>query len=44
MHDARGASGHGVTFSLGGDAVDQAETPYGGPSEGVGVIAAAVVL
>jgi len=44
MHDARAASGHGVTFSLGGDVVDLAETPYGGPSEGVGVIAAAVVL
>src|SRR5262249_23240366 len=44
MHDARAASGHGVTFSLGGDVVDLAETPYGGPSDGVGVIAAAVVL
>jgi uncharacterized membrane protein YdfJ with MMPL/SSD domain len=44
MHDAREASGHGVTFSLGGDVVDLAETPYGGPSDGVGVIAAAVVL
>src|SRR5262245_37555490 len=44
MHDARAASGHGVTFSLGGDVVDLAESPYGGPSEGVGVIAAAVVL
>jgi putative drug exporter of the RND superfamily len=44
MHDARAASGHGVTFSLGGDAVDLAETPYGGASEGAGVIAAAVVL
>jgi len=44
MNDARAASGHGVTFSLGGDVVDLAETPYGGPSDGVGVIAAAVVL
>ncbi|HTT50046.1 MAG TPA: MMPL family transporter [Streptosporangiaceae bacterium] len=44
MHDARAASGHGVTFALGGDAVDQAETPYGGPTEGVGVLAAAIVL
>jgi uncharacterized membrane protein YdfJ with MMPL/SSD domain len=44
MNDARAASGHGVTFSLGGDVVDLAETPYGGPSEGVGVLAAAVVL
>ncbi len=44
MHDAAAASGHGVTFSLGGDVVDQAETPYGGASNGVGVGAAAVVL
>src|SRR5690348_4077662 len=44
MNDARAASGHGVTFSLGGDVVDQAETPYGGPSDGVGILAAAVVL
>ena len=44
MHEARAASGHGVTFALGGDVVDQAETPYGGPTEGVGVLAAAIVL
>jgi uncharacterized membrane protein YdfJ with MMPL/SSD domain len=44
MRDARAASGHGTTFSLGGDVVDQAETPYGGSSEGIGVGAAAVVL
>jgi RND superfamily putative drug exporter len=44
MNDARAASGHGVTFSLGGDVVDQQETPYGGPTDGVGVIAAAVIL
>ena len=44
MNDARAASGHGVNFYLGGDLVDQAETPYGGPSEGVGVAAAAIVL
>jgi uncharacterized membrane protein YdfJ with MMPL/SSD domain len=44
MSDARAASGHGVTFSLGGDLVDQAETPYGGPTEGIGVTAAAIVL
>ena len=43
-HDAAAASGHGVTFSLGGDVVDRAETPYGGASNGVGVGAAAVVL
>ena len=34
----------GSTFALGGDVVDQAETPYGGPTEGVGVLAAAIVL
>ena len=46
MHDAAAASGHGsgLVFSLGGDVVDQAETPYGGASNGVGVGAAAVVL
>ena len=44
MQDARAASGHGVTFSLGGDVVDLAETPYGGPTEGIGVVAAAIVL
>jgi uncharacterized membrane protein YdfJ with MMPL/SSD domain len=44
MHDAKAASGHGLTFSLGGDVVDLAETPYGGPSDGIGAGAAAVVL
>src|SRR6516165_1095469 len=44
MRDATAASGHGVTFSLGGDVVDLAETPYGGASNGVGVGAAAIVL
>jgi uncharacterized membrane protein YdfJ with MMPL/SSD domain len=44
MHDARAASGAGLTFSLGGDVVDLAETPYGGPSDGAGIVAAAVVL
>ena len=44
MHDATIASGDGVTFSLGGDVVDLAETPYGGASNGIGVGAAAVVL
>jgi uncharacterized membrane protein YdfJ with MMPL/SSD domain len=44
MNDARAASGHGVTFSLGGDVVDQAETPYGGSSDGIGIAAAAIVL
>jgi len=44
MHDATAASGHGMTFSLGGDVVDLAETPYGGPTEGIGLAAAAIVL
>jgi RND superfamily putative drug exporter len=44
MNDARAASGPGVTFSLGGDVVDQAETPYGGSSDGIGIAAAAIVL
>ena len=44
MHDATAASGDGVTFSLGGDVVDLAETPYGGASNGIGVGAAAIVL
>jgi uncharacterized membrane protein YdfJ with MMPL/SSD domain len=44
IHDATAASGHGVTFSLGGDVVDLAETPYGGASNGIGVGAAAIVL
>jgi putative drug exporter of the RND superfamily len=44
MNDARAASGNGVTFSLGGDVVDLAETPYGGASNGIGVGAAMVVL
>jgi uncharacterized membrane protein YdfJ with MMPL/SSD domain len=44
MRDATSASGHGITFRLGGDVVDLAETPYGGPSDGIGIAAAAVVL
>jgi uncharacterized membrane protein YdfJ with MMPL/SSD domain len=44
MNDATKASGHGVTFSLGGDVVDTAETPYGGADNGIGVGAAMVVL
>src|SRR6185437_13009499 len=44
MNDATRASGDGVTFSLGGDVVDLAETPYGGPDNGIGIGAAMVVL
>ena len=39
-----GASRNGAAFSLGGDVVDMAETPYGGASNGIGVGAAAIVL
>jgi RND superfamily putative drug exporter len=38
------ASGDGVTFTLGGDAVLSVEQPPGGPSEGVGVLAAVIVI
>jgi uncharacterized membrane protein YdfJ with MMPL/SSD domain len=44
INDARAASGHGVTFNLGGDLVDAAETPAGGSTELIGFGAAAVVL
>jgi uncharacterized membrane protein YdfJ with MMPL/SSD domain len=44
IHDATAASGRGLTFSLGGDVVDLAETPYGGPTDGIGTGAAAIVL
>ena len=44
MKDATSMSGHGVHFYLGGDVVNLAETPYGGPTQGVGVLAAAIVL
>jgi RND superfamily putative drug exporter len=44
MNDARAASGHGLALSLGGDVVDLAETPFGGPTEGIGTAAAAIVL
>ncbi len=44
MHDATAASGHGLAVSLGGDVVDLAGTPYGGPSDGFGTTAAALVL
>ena len=44
MNDATSASGHGVTFSLGGDIVDTIEAPSGGSSDGFGVGAAMLVL
>ena len=40
----RDASGDGVTLALGGPAVSAAETPGGGSSEGIGLLAAVVVL
>ncbi|MFB9236903.1 MMPL family transporter [Plantactinospora siamensis] len=40
----RAASGDGVTFALDGAAVDAVETPGGGAADGVGLLAAAVVL
>ncbi|HEY1619813.1 MAG TPA: MMPL family transporter [Streptosporangiaceae bacterium] len=44
MNDATASSGHGVTFSLGGDIVDTIEAPSGGSSDGIGVVAAMIVL
>ncbi|SHN26514.1 putative drug exporter of the RND superfamily [Actinacidiphila paucisporea] len=38
------ASGDGVLMGLGGDKAEKAETPKPGPAEGVGVLAAAVIL
>ncbi|MGI8335097.1 MMPL family transporter [Actinomadura scrupuli] len=38
------ASGDGVTLGLGGDIAAKAETPKPGPTESVGVLAAAVIL
>ncbi|TYB43405.1 MMPL family transporter [Actinomadura chibensis] len=43
LDDVRTDSGP-VQIELGGSAVDSAETPGGGPSEGIGVIAAMVIL
>ena len=40
----REASGNGLTFALGGSAVERPRRPYGGPTEGVGLLAAAIVL
>src|SRR5437762_11109297 len=40
VHRIRAASTDGVSFALGGGAVDVVETPGGGPSDGIGVAAA----
>jgi uncharacterized membrane protein YdfJ with MMPL/SSD domain len=42
--EVRAADAPGVDLALGGGAVDAAETPGGGPTDGVGLLAAAVVL
>ncbi|MFU8872807.1 MMPL family transporter [Micromonospora sp. SL4-19] len=44
LDQVRGASGSGVTFALAGPAVNNVETPGGGPADAVGLAAAAVVL
>jgi RND superfamily putative drug exporter len=44
ISDVRDASGNGLTLALGGAAVTEAETPGGGPTEGIGLLAAVIVL
>ncbi len=44
VHRIRNASGGGVDFALGGAGVDVVETPGGGPSDGIGMTAALIVL
>ena len=44
ISDVRDASGDGLTLALGGNAVNIAEAPGGGPSEGIGLLAAVIVL
>ncbi|MBV8303889.1 MAG: MMPL family transporter, partial [Acidimicrobiia bacterium] len=41
---ARNASGNGVTFALSGNLIQQAEFSGSGPGEGVGILAAVVIL
>src|SRR5262249_27475312 len=41
---ARAASGNGVTFALDGPSILTVEVPYGGATEGLGVLGAMVVL
>jgi uncharacterized membrane protein YdfJ with MMPL/SSD domain len=41
---AKSVSADGTRFSVGGDVIDLAETPYGGPSQGAGLVAAGIVL
>src|SRR3569833_3566647 len=44
ISQAHDASGNGLTLVLGGTAVTAAETPGGGPTEGIGLLAAVIVL
>jgi uncharacterized membrane protein YdfJ with MMPL/SSD domain len=44
VEDVRAAGTSDVEVAIGGAAVDEAETPAGGSSEGVGLLAAAIVL
>ncbi|WP_433183409.1 MMPL family transporter [Actinoallomurus sp. CA-150999] len=44
ISDVRKGSGDGLTLALGGSAVVTAETPGGGPTEGIGLLAAVIVL
>ncbi len=44
ISDVTSDSGDGVSLALGGEAVNAAETPGGGPADGIGLLAAAIVL
>ncbi|WP_432989456.1 MMPL family transporter [Dactylosporangium sp. CA-233914] len=44
LDQVREAGGSGVTFALAGPAVNNVETPGGGPADAVGLAAAAVIL
>jgi uncharacterized membrane protein YdfJ with MMPL/SSD domain len=44
ISQVREASGTGLTLALGGTAVTAAETPGGGPTEGIGLLASVIVL
>ncbi|MBO2446463.1 MMPL family transporter [Actinomadura barringtoniae] len=44
VNTVKDASGGGVTLGLAGDLAEKAEVPQQGPAEGVGVLAAAVIL
>ncbi|MCO5974463.1 MMPL family transporter [Actinoallomurus soli] len=44
ISEVRRASGNGLSLALGGSAVVNVETPGGGPTEGIGLLAAVIVL